>query len=226
MRAMDLVLPDFRDEFVGSSKETYKSCITSQITYSENATESLVSEACKGQLRWHGESVPVTIPLNTHWRLVDGQWYWYTVKVTEVRTPFGISKITPASEQDGTSRPAIPPDPAALAKSILQQVKVDRSEVRLDSSKASEDAVTVSNGMPGPITISVDNIGQAGLHIQPEKTELKAGETARVMFRYDPADPAVLCKDCAERLRGTITAQIRVQPTAQVFPITVILNNR
>ena len=225
--AVPVVAEESQDWFIGSGKETYKSCQTTKIEYSANFSKALVTETCQGEYRVHGHRMPVSLPIPSYWKVVDGQWYWYHVKETEVRTPFGIARITPDNDPDAnsseTSKPIIPANPLLLARDILQSIKLDKTEIKLESSKANEDVVEVTNGMPGAISISIDNLGQAGLTVKLDKSEMKAGEKARVVFRYDPEDPSVLCGDCAKHVSGTLTAQLRVQPTGQVFPINITL---
>ena len=225
--AIPVVADESQDWFIGSGKESYKSCQTTKIEYSENFTKALVTETCQGEYRVHGHRMPVSLPIPSHWKIVDGQWFWYYIKETEIRTPFGLARITPDNDPDAaahdTSKPIIPNSPLMLAQNILQSIKIDKSEIKLVSSKANEDAVEVTNGMPGPISISVDNLGQAGLRVKLDKSDVKAGEKARVVFRYDPEDPLVQCGDCAKHVSGTVTAQLRVQPTGQVFPINIVI---
>ena len=228
--AIPVVADESQDWFIGSGKESYKSCQTTKIEYSENSTKALVTETCQGEYRVHGHRMPVSLPIPSHWKIVDGQWFWYYIRETEVRTPFGIARITPDNDPDAaahdTSKPIIPANPLMLARDILQSIKIDKTEIRLEAGKANEDAIEVTNGMSGSISISVDNPGQAGLTVKPDKTELKARETARVVFRYNPEDPLLQCGDCAKHVNGTVTAQLRVQPTGQVFPINIIITRR
>jgi len=222
--AFEVVADEFKDEFIGSDKGSYRSCATTKIDYSENFTKATVLEACKGDMKWHGHNWPVTIPVTSRWKLVNGQWYWYTVKETEVRTPWGISKVMPDQNPDsgGASKPPVLPNPTVLAKNILQLVKIDKTEIKLDPSKISQDEVQVTNGMAGTISISIDNIGQPGLTIKSDKTELAAGEKARLIVRFDPDDPSVQCEECVKRMKGVTTARILVRPTNQVFQVAVV----
>jgi len=223
--AVPLIADESLNWFIGTSKQTYKSCKTIKIDYSENFTQALVNESCEAEYRVHGHSMNVMLPLGSRWKLVDGQWFWYRVRETEIRTPFGISKIPPDVDPDTTdsSKPIIPGNPMAMAQTILQSVKTDKSEIKLDAGKVNEDSVEVSNGMPGPITISVDKISQAGLSVKIEKSELKGGEKTRIIFRYNPNDLAIQCGDCAKHVNGTVTAQVQVQPTSQVLPISITI---
>ena len=225
--AIPLIADESLNWFIGTSKERYKSCKTTAIEYSENFTKALVNESCEGEYRVHGHSMNVMLPLGSRWKLVDGQWQWYRVRETEIRTPWGISKIPPDVDPDDTpakadsSKPFIPGSPMAMAQAILQSVKVDKSEVKLDAGKLNEASVEVANGMPGPISISVDKINQTGLTAKLEKSELKAGDKTHVIFRYNPDDLSIQCGDCVKHVNGTVTTQLHVQPTGQILPISI-----
>jgi len=227
--AIPVIAEESQDWFISVGQSTYKSCATTKIEYSENFTKALVTETCLGEFRVHGHRMPVTLPIPSNWKVIDGQWYWYHIRETEVRTPFGIARIPPQDDPDAPDTtqpppPMIPGSPFAMAQNILQLVKVDKTDIRLESGKANEDAVEVTNGMSGPISISVDNTGQQGLTVKLEKTELKAGEKARVVFRYNPEDPSIGCSDCAARVSGEITATLHVQPTAQTYQIRILIS--
>jgi hypothetical protein len=223
--ALPLIADESLNWFIGAPKQTYKSCKITTIEYSENFTKALVNDSCEGEYRVHGHSMNVMLPLGSRWKLVDGQWFWYRVRETEIRTPFGISKIPPDIDPDTTdsSKPIIPGKPVAMAQTILQSVKLDKSEISLDAGRASEASVEVSNGMPGPISITVDKISQQGLSAKIDRGELKAGEKTRIIFRYNPEALSIQCGDCAKHVNGTVTAQVRVQPTGQVLPISITI---
>jgi hypothetical protein len=94
--------------------------------------------------------------------------------------------------------------------------------VHIDSSKVSVEEIQISNGMPGAVRLAVDNVGQPGLTVKTDKTLLRAKERARILVKYDPNDPALMCSDCSKRMEGTTTASIHVSPTNQVFNIKIV----
>src|SRR5579872_5079559 len=98
--AYPLVAEDSQDAFLGSSKEVLKSCDTLRIRYTENFTSADVVEGCKGEWNYHGVKTPTSFPFTSHWKIIDGQWYWYFLKPTMVPSPFsptGFIAVPPAS---------------------------------------------------------------------------------------------------------------------------------
>jgi hypothetical protein len=227
--AYPLVAEDSQDAFMESSKDAYKACETVKIRYSDNFTKASVLESCKGEWRWHGQTIPTQIPLSTNWKVADGQWYWTYVKPTFAANPFsptGFVRIPDEKEIAAggprTAMPQIPTDGAAFARTMLAKVKIDKTTITLRSSVTSHEEVHIRNEMPGTISISVDTLPQPGLRITPAKTQLNANEETVVAFDYSVDDAQIACGECAKRVNGTATAQLRVQPTNQLFPITIV----
>ena len=176
--ALKVVAEESLDDFMGASKDSYKSCEISKINYSENFTKAAVVTACKGEYRWHGRIIPVTIPATSTWKIVDGQWFWYLIHQSEVQTPWGISRVTPENSSGPDQMPAIPPDPTALAREILNKVSIDKDKLELKQSQLSQGEVHVTNQMPGPVTISVDRLPVAGMSFKIDSPEIPAGGKA------------------------------------------------
>lgn len=99
---------------------------------------------------------------------------------------------------------------------------MDKNTIKLRGYETSKDELHVINEMPGQITLSIDPIAFPGLKITPGKTELQANEQTTIVFEYRLDDATIECGDCAKRVKSTLTAQLHVQPTGQIFPITVI----
>jgi len=216
-----VVADDAQDDFLAAPKDTYKGCEITKINYSENFTKAAVVTACKGEYRWRTERMPATIPLTTDWKLVNGNWYWYRMKRDTIQTPFGLSTVTPDKGDSSKSLP-MPPDPISAAREILNKVSVDRAEVQLKGYESSQDEIHVVNNMPGPVRISVNSPGSTGLTIKADKTEIAAGEKATIVFSYSVEDAKAVCHDCFKPVKPTIMADVRVEPTGQVFAIRIM----
>ncbi|MGI8746205.1 MAG: hypothetical protein ACR2NN_27215 [Bryobacteraceae bacterium] len=219
--AFQVVADEAQDDFIAASKDTYKGCEITKINYSEDFTKASVVTACKGEFRWRNERVPATLPLATNWKLVNGQWYWYLIKRDKMVTPFGISSVTPDNGDGAKNLPAIPADPAAIARDILSKVSVDKTEIQLKGYETSQDKVQITNDMPGPIRITVNSPGSTGLAIKLDKNELAAGEKAAVLFDYSVEDAKAVCHDCFKPVKPAVSADIRIEPTGQVFHVNV-----
>lgn len=222
--ALKVVAEDMLDDYMGASKDTYKSCAISKINYSEQYTKASVVTACKGEYRWHGSHMPVTIPVTSTWKIIDGQWFWYHIRETEVQTPWGISRVTPdnSGPNHPDQMPSIPPDPNSLARDILNKVQIDKDKLELKSSELSQGEIQVTNHMPGPVSISVDKLPLAGMNVKIDSPDIPAGGKTTIHFVYDPNDPSINCNACMAHVQlPAMTANVRVSPTARVFPVKI-----
>jgi len=225
--AFAVVADDMQDAYLGASKETYKSCELAKVTYVDKLTKAIVRENCQGEYKWHNSRIPVTVPLTSTWKLVDGQWFWYYIPPTEVMTPWGVSIPGPdiprkpgASAVDAKVE-AVIKDPSEMVRAILNQVKVDKKDVHLLGYQSSKDEVHITNTMPGPISIDVNCALPPGARITPMKTDVGPHQTAAVSFEYDIEEARKQCGECARLAKPKLTAWIRIAPTAQSFPVHV-----
>ena len=206
--ADQVVAEDSKDAFFAADKTRYKACGIVRIAYSDQFTRARVVTACDSEFVTMAGRVPVKIPLTTLWKVENGEWFWYVEpRPAGFDTPFG--KMTPGKEGGRSPFPTKMPD----AATILKQVKVDRTEVRLSSFEPASTEVTVSNAMPGSIGLSLSYNGFPGFKARLDRTELGAGESARVLLECKPED---------QRPKPTLTLQLTVEPTGQVIPIRVL----
>jgi len=202
--AIQLVADDSLDAFLEGGRNQYKACQTVKVTYTDNFQKAKVLESCKSEYKWHHLVSPVTLPLDSYWKIIDGQWFWYYVKPTEVLTPWGISKVTPENSENPQGK-TIPKDPTALADNILGMVKIDKRNVSLRSNESSKEEILLSNGMPGSVTFSIDPIAIPGVKITPMKGQVNAKEQVAIVIEYKVDDATITCGDCAKRLNTTFT---------------------
>jgi hypothetical protein len=218
-QAIPLVADDAQDDFLVADKNVMSECAIQKVNYKDNFAKAAVLTTCKGEMRFHGEKVKVTMPLTTYWKLVDGQWFWYTIPRTEMQTPWGLARVTPADNSG--PMPEIPKDPNAAARAILGKVTIDGSAIDLNLYEKSSATVHVSNSMPGSINVIVEPYPMPGLKMKVESPELTSGGKTAIQFSYDPNDPSIACVSCGMHSEYSITAKVRIEPTAQVFPVKI-----
>lgn len=219
--AFALVADDAQDAFFSSPKDQYKSCETIRIKYSEEFTKATVIESCKSDWVWHGIKTPTTFPLTSTWKRVDGQWSWYYVRPTLSPSPFSPTGYVNVDPAQPASPSPLPTSMKDVAKDILAKVKVDKTSVLLHPNESSKDELHVTNDMPGEIALSLDPVPLPGLKIAPAKTLLPAKEQTVVVFEYNLDDATITCGECAKRVHDSLTTRLHIQPTGQVFDITI-----
>jgi hypothetical protein len=211
--AYELVADDSKDIFFAAEKTQYRNFTILRIVYSDNFTHAKAVVACGKEFAAFGSRVPLQMPVSSLWKLIDGKWYWYAMPDDgSVETPFGIMHPGPMP-QKAPGAIAGPHAPRIVA--LQGMVKADKSEVHLGGSESSEQ-VTLSNHLPGVVSLSVDCAPVPGLEIKLDHNELKSKETAVISFRYKPTPtPAP----------GDLVARIFVMPTSQVIPIRIYISN-
>jgi hypothetical protein len=221
-----LVADDSQDSFFELSKDQYKSCEIIKTAYTENFTKATVITSCKTDWKWHGAVTLTTFPLTSTWELVDGQWYWHFVKPTMVPSPFSPTGYVPLPPDNTTDNAKlVPNDIAGTARSILSKVGIDRSSVRLQTNERSQEVIHLRNDMPGEVVVKLDPINVPGLRVNVGQPHLQAHEQTTILIEWSPEDPALHCPDCAKAINSHATVQVRIEPTGQVFPISVALES-
>lgn len=213
-----LVADDSQDKFFEMGKDGYKSCEIVKIDYVENFTKAAVVTGCKREWHFHGASALSTFPLSSNWEVVDGQWYWHYVKPTQIASPFsptGFIPVPPNSDAKNVS--LIPSNIAGTVQGILAKVSVDKSSVRLLPNRPSRDVVTVRNDMPGVVSLKLEKPDIRGLTVSLAKANLQAREQTSIVFEWQPSNSTI-----AKTGNAPPVIQLQVEPTNQVFPISVI----
>jgi hypothetical protein len=166
----------------------------------------------------------MTTPSTTTWKIENGKWVWYNEVKVSSENPIDLTAVlgpAPAAakpKSNGQDTGGLPKDLdekalAAAAKSILQQVSVDKNEATLATDMPSQDQVIFHNGMPGSVQLELTAPDIPGFSAKLGQPNVRGGGDAALVFRYEPASPA-------ER-RDPITVQLVVQPLNQAFAIRV-----
>jgi hypothetical protein len=214
-----LVADDSQDKFFELSKDQYKGCEIIKISYRENFTKAAVVTSCKADWRFHGTTVLTTFPLTSNWEVIDGQWFWHFEKPTMVPSPFSPTGFIPVPPDNTTKLDGlVPKDIPGAAQGILAKVSVDKTSVHLRTSATSQDVVHVRNDMPGEVSLKVDKPDIAGLKITVGKTALQAHDETTITFEWR-------VQEAAKKMNGNPTIQLHIDPTGQVFPISIAFDD-
>ena len=206
-QAEQLVAEDTKDFFYTANKPKYLGFEIRAIDYTDDFTKARATVVVQQFLLMPGfGDKPLSIPISSYWKIEQGKWVWYVDRERLSHTPWGIMKGE-SSSGDKAGAPMPPMPNAADMAGMLQQVKVDRSEVALEEGKAGQ--VTFSNGAAGAITLSFLGPPPAGIEAKFDHTELKAGEQAVLSLRATGTP------------KTKATLQVRVDPTNQVIPIQI-----
>lgn len=197
-----LVAPAARDAFYASAKPDIKDFKITDVVYSDSYKKAKATIVSKMQVGVMGTVQVMTVPFPSNWEIEKGKWCFYYPENRS--TPFG--PISSKTVEMGKAAEANPFKPVELGD-VANAVKADRNIIRLGSP---EDKITISNALPGSVTLSLSEPRFAGLDVKLDRTELKAGEKAILTVTPKPAGP-----------KTRLTIGVIVMPTNQVIQIEV-----
>ena len=171
-------------------------------------------------------------PMVHHWRLEDGDWFWFVPKVdpcAPIETPFGISQPPckdgqPLTTQEAEAKSVLERMIAANQvnpEELLKRVTTDRREVELNAKAAGDETITITSKFDGPVMLEILGGKITGLSVTfdgetaelPGKLALEANKTATLRFRYAPNPEAPP--------PAKVGMQIMVEPLRLALPVEI-----
>ncbi|MGH9662354.1 MAG: hypothetical protein ACRD96_27635, partial [Bryobacteraceae bacterium] len=206
------VAEDAKDFFYNKQKPRYLKFDLNRIYYSDNFTKAKAVVVCEQRIPMPGfADKPMTLPVPSLWKQVEGKWYWY-VDVTPGKreTPFGTMT---AGATPGAAKPPAGLTAGPTVESLWSQVQTNRSAVALKAGAKSSAQVTISSQMAGSVSLSIEAGDTPGLEFKLDRTAIKTGETAVLTVTADRKEPL-----------AAIIVGVRVQPTTQLLPVRVAVD--
>jgi hypothetical protein len=152
-----------------------------------------------------GQTIHTEAAQTTRWKLENSEWVYYIDPDAAVMTPFG--KLNPQAAAGktaaGSATAVGKPDLATLMKAV----QVDRNSVEIKPGE--NQTVKVSNFLPGPVDVSVENFSLPGVSASLDKRHLEQGETT--FLRIVASDKA----------SGSATTVIDVSPLRTQLPVKI-----
>ncbi len=207
-QADQYVAEDSKDAYYAAEKPNCKAWKLERFVWEQEFTKARAFITCDTSLMTITGPLKVKMPLTSHWRVVDGQWYWYLPPQPAVRqTPFG--EFRPGPEPKGPAPAGLPARLPTLEE-ILSQLQLSRNQVRFERGRQGREEILFTNGSPGPVKLAIDTEPAAGVKATIEKQDLNGGESTKIIFTYTPGPV---------RLPDEITVALRVDPFTQSMPI-------
>ena len=204
-QAEALVAEESKDDYYNRAKQDIRGISTApEIEFLDNNSRARVRLKAKVMLATPFGAQEFEMPLVSNWKVENGQWFWYIDPETVGMTPFG-RMVPPKEPVKGT----LPPPPANFdAATLMNQITVDRTAVTLTASSPVQ-TVTVSNNLPGEITLELTNPPLPGISVEVEKANLKVGEKSSIRFRLTGDE------------KSSGVARIVASPLNKVFEIQI-----
>lgn len=219
-QAEQYIAEENRDDFYTQAKTKYLSFTESKVDYSDDFTKAVVHTPT--EMMWRvaqlGEMKLKKI-VESNWKMVDGQWYWYQPAGVGMLVPFGPDgkpvAMKPGPPSDTPSGQSVGDRVKNFDRGALNKVEINKNILWLNKNGKSSDTVSLTNGLSGVVVMQVDCNDLPGLEVKvtPSSKQLKPGETGTVQFSYTA--PAKVGAEPAVR------ARILIQPTQQNFPVVV-----
>ncbi|MDQ6677377.1 MAG: hypothetical protein M3Z09_08790, partial [Acidobacteriota bacterium] len=147
------------------------------------------------------------VPFPSYWKLENRKWVWYIYQDPNRMTPFGKANgKSQGMGSDPSQAFASAPDVAA----ILNGVKADKNTVTIAKTVGAGEVVTISNRLPGKVSLAFDAEEYPGLKVALDKKDLQAGESARLTIETAAA------KEYVNRV-----VRVMVQPSNQALDVMV-----
>jgi hypothetical protein len=181
-QAEAFIANDTKDLFYASGKPDLAGFSIVKVVMKDGGTRAEVTVKGKVSMFIMGQGmVPMDLPTTGTWKIEDGQWVWYVDPAAGVTTPFGNMKPAAAPAEPSVAGDVSQKIKNFDVKAISNSVTLDTSNVVLASDQSSA-AATITNGMPGPVELMLLANPIKGFAIDLDKTQLKAGEVAKVVF--------------------------------------------
>jgi hypothetical protein len=212
-QAEAMVAEDSKDFFYTANKPKYLGYEIKSIAYNDDFTKAKAVVVTQMVIMAPGFlDKPVGVPIPSRWKVENGDWYWYIDADELNMTPFGKMKGGTASNAGTGGLPAMPgPEEAAR---MLAGVKTDHEELELKAREPGSVEFTITNTLPGHVTLALDELHFDGFTAKLDATDLAGGEKAHVTVDWKPG-----------RYRPrALEARVRVQPTNQLLRLRVKFN--
>ena len=213
-QAEELVAEDSKDTFYMTNKARHLGFEIRSVSFSPGAKDATVLTALKMIMPIMG-STPVTIPIATKWRYVEGEWYLYFRQYKPgdtVQTPFGPKKIPAESERLGILANI---EKGPNLASLRRMYQVSAKELRFPSSAPGRitQEITVTNRSKGRLSLERRTKDIKGVEIKIAPEQAGPGEKIKASFTYIPA---------AGQQRRNHKVRFAISPISQHFSIDLI----
>ncbi len=212
--AEPLVAEDSKDVFYAMNKPRFLSFSIERIDYSDNFTRAKASVMVKMYvpLAFLGKE-PMNLAIPSLWKIEYGEWCWYIDPDSLKSSPFGkMNPATPEPSNTPVSAPEMKGGPTV--EDLWQKVKADKPVVILHTATPTEEQVSITNHMPGPVTIDVRFPPAPGLEVVADRREIAANEKAIIRFRYKPGSGKIPT--------GSVVGRVAVEPIHSLITLRVV----
>lgn len=208
-QAEKFVCDDTQEMYYRQEKQKLNGYEIVRFNWNDSFDKAQVTTVVKTTIQMRGQNFPANAPMATRWKLEGGQWCYYVDLSLGRESPMGAMKPGPPNDANRPNVQELINNPNL----ILNQVKLSKQDIELKGYVASSDKITVTNGMPGEVTLEFRADSIAGLTWELDKKTLKQDESAVISIKYAPRDKTA---------KPILSAELRVQPFNRVIPLRIL----
>lgn len=207
-KAEALVAEDTKDFFYNHDKPEVLGFEITRIDYTDGYTKAKATLLVEQRVMFPGFAGKIMkIPTPSYWKIEDGKWVWYVDQAKLNETPWGTMKAGPPASGDG-SVPAMLSTMPGDVDQLMNMIRADKSALTLASGETGH--VTVQNGMPGPVTLTVEGKLQ-GVEVTIQPRTVPAGGKADVAVKAATDAKSGSITVVAAQIGKTMPVQITIK---------------
>ncbi len=210
------IAPEGRDAYYAIRKNTIYGFEVKNILFAPDFQSAKVTVACQTNVAIQTSGSRVTLPVQSEWNLVDGEWYasMGPGQGESVNTPFGRMTFNGDRAASNTDPGAPGSTQLASMNTLAKMFKLTGRRVLQFPADAKEPvtrSIVLSN--TGQATLEVRREFQeiAGLEVSTDPVEITNGQDMKISITYKP--------DMA-RLEGKKRLEFTILPLNQAFSVT------
>lgn len=210
-QAEQYVAEDTKDFFYERRKSGIIKFELKDVVYSDNFTRAKATVVCHQNIMLPGFNGQVVgVPVPSHWKIENGDWFFYVDEQDINAMPFGGLKAAASApgESAGDAMPNLSSGPDLQA--LQTMVSVERDRVQVTSGEAPP-PVRVASAAPGRLSLKLEFPKVPGFSASLESPELPARGSTLLRFHLDPQEP----------LRTGVLVRLTVEQTGQVLYVVV-----
>lgn len=205
-----MVAPESREEYYAGDKPEILDFHVDAIQWLDGGKQANVTMVSKVLTRHikSGDQIDA-VPYASHWKLIDGVWYWHIPHVSRRVTSFGPMHTDPEkaarSHMDLKEMIRKGPD----MEQLMNGVQAPADHLELDSKTGATATMVLTNKLPGTVELALAGPIGVGFTATLSAETLKAGEQA------------TLTVTSGQGLQRDASVGIQVRPTGQNLVIQV-----
>ena len=209
-----------KDEYYAWPKRRIKGFAIDKIFYADaGKAAKVVTLVDVNMALMNVGAMEIKQPVETWWRLEEGEWFWFQPKNATRETPFGVMQSNPESGE----APLVPSGQIMKAPDLAtlwNMVKPDRTELHFTAGEAKTETILIKSALPGAAQLTSDTpAGATDFTFELTPKMIPRQGTASLVVTYKPTTkPAADVEPIVKIFR------VGVAQTGKVYDIRIVVD--